>query len=379
MGLFDPELMKEAVRLASGHREYLHKIPEPAFEEYRTTEYIRNICRDYPVKMIDTGMDTGAVFYLDAGRDEMIALRADIDAVPTANGPLHLCGHDAHTASLLAAIHYLASLKPEDIPCNIVFIFQPGEEGTRGARALLDHGLIEKLPQRPSCIYGIHNRPEADCGDIIVHKGPLMSEKSVFSITVRGKAGHGSLPHKCVDPIVAAASIICGIQTVISRNIDPFEPAICTVNSVKAGDSESSAPENAYITGYIRSFDHASHERMSERLTELAVKISEAYECRCKVAVTHMVPAVCNSEEMYERAVKAAKAVVSEDHIIDSHPVLASEDFAVYGEVIPSFFYWAGSGTAGKSCAPWHDPAFNIDPHYMETAVPLLCASVLTY
>lgn len=378
-GLFtDKNQLAEAIELAKDHKRRLHEMPEMAFNEHRTTEYIREVCSAYPLSLIDLGMDTGLVYLLDAGRDEAVALRADIDAVPTANGPLHLCGHDAHSSTLIGAIHYLCAVK-DSLTCNVVFIFQPAEEGTRGAKAVLEHGLLDKLPQRPSCIFGIHNRPEEDCGNIVVHRGPLMSEKSVFRITINGKPGHGSLPHKCVDPVVAAASIICGIQTIISRNIDPFEPAICTVNSIKAGDSESSAPENAYITGYIRSFDHKTHEHMADRLTELAMDISKAYQCRCRVSITHMVPAVDNTQEMYEKAMKAARAVASEKHIIDCRAVLASEDFAVYGEHIPSFLYWVGSGIPGKQCASWHDPAFEMDTRYMETAVPLMCASVLTH
>lgn len=374
----DRETMNEAVRLAAEHKEHLHEMPEMAFEEHAATEYIRNACEGYPVSIIDIGMDTGLVYYLDAGREETIALRADIDAVPTAHGPLHLCGHDAHAASLIGAMHYLCG-SVDSLPCNVAFIFQPAEEGTRGARTMLEHGLLAKLPQRPSCIYGIHNRPEADCGSVIVHRGPLMSEKSVFRIDLHGKPGHGSLPHKCIDPVVAAAAVINGIQTVISRNIDPFEPAICTVNSMKAGDSESSAPENAYITGYIRSFDHDTHVRMCVRLRDLAEGIADAYQCGCGVEITHMVPAVDNSAEMYERALKAAAAVFETDRIIDSRPTLASEDFAVYGEEIPSFLYWVGSGTPGTECAPWHDPGFRTDPHYQEYAVPLLCSSVMTW
>ena len=373
----DSKLMASSVVAAGEHFTYLHTIPERAFNEFKTTEYLKEICATFPVEIIDLGMQTGLVCFLDAGRDETIALRTDIDAVPTEQGQSHLCGHDAHMATMLGTVQYLCAVKDE-LKCNVLFIFQPAEEGTRGARAMLDSGLLDKSPQRPKCIFGIHNRPEAVCGDVIVHKGPLMSEKSVFEITYTGRPGHASLPHKCVDPIVAAASLIGGIQTVISRNIDPFEPAICTVNSIKAGDPDTASPETAFITGYIRSFDHPSHERMEERLRELSENTAAAYGCKCDVNIMRMVPAVNNSDEMYRAAFKAAEAAVGRDHIIDSDPCLASEDFAVLGTEIPSFFYWIGSGTPGKDNAPWHDPDFAVDPQYFKTAVPVLCASVLT-
>ena len=375
--MFDKSIMTEAVNLADKHRKVLHSIPESAFEEHRTTAYIKETCAAYPLKLIDIGMETGAVYYLDAGRDETVALRADIDALLTEQGPGHLCGHDAHAGTMLGAIHYLCAVR-KDLPYNVLFVFQPAEEGTRGAKAMLDHGLLEKVPQRPVRIFGIHNRPEVDCGDVVVHKGPLMSEKNIFRITFKGVPGHGSLPHKCVDPIVAAASFVTGLQTVVSRNADPFEPVICTVNSLTAGAPDIPVPKEAVVTGYFRSFDHETHIRMENRVRQLAESTAEAYECGCDISIVHAVPAVDNSEEMYRVALRAAEQAVGKEHIVDSRACLASEDFAVFGEEIPSFFYWVGSGTPGKKCASWHDPAFCVDPHYTETAVPVLCASALT-
>lgn len=374
---FNEKLMQDAVGAANEHRLHLHEMPEKAFEEYRTTAYIKRVCEGYPAEIIDIGMETGLVCFLNAGREDTVALRADIDAVPAEDGPHHYCGHDWHTSSLLGAMHYLCGVS-SCLPHNVLFIFQPAEEGTRGAKALLDHGLLEKIPQKPLRIFGIHNRPEADCGDVVVHKGPLMSEKSIFSITFRGVVGHGSLPHKCVDPIVAAAALINGIQTIVSRNTDPFDPVICTVNSVNAGAADIAVPGEAVLTGYFRSFSHDAHLRMDERLRRLAESTAKAYECGCGIQIIHAVPAVDNRGKMYDIALRAAEAAVGREHVTDSAPCLASEDFAVYGEEIPSFFYWVGSGSPGKSCAPWHDPAFEADSRYNETAVPLLCASVIT-
>lgn len=376
--LTNEPVMKEAVKLAEEHWKYLHANPETAFEEHLTTEYIKKVAGGYPVETIDLGMETGLVCWLDAGQRETIALRADIDALPTVDGPKHLCGHDSHLAALLGAMHYLcAAAQNNKLPYNVLFIFQPGEEGARGARTMLEHGLLEKAPQKPIRIFGIHNRPEIDCGDVVVHKGPLMSEKSGFTVTFTGKTGHGALPHKCIDPIVAAGSFICGLQSIASRNVDPFQPVICALNSVNAGRADNTAPENAVLTGNIRSFDHATHERMAERIIRLAESTGEAYECACDVTMTHMMPAVVNSDEMYEIALRAVAAAIGAEHIVDSAPSLPSEDFALYGIEIPSFFYWVGSGIPGKINAPWHDPAFCMDPHYMETSVPVLCASVI--
>ena len=375
--MIEKEIMKQSVDLAEKHRKVLHEMPETGLSEFKTTEYIHRTCADYPVDLIDIGMETGAVCWLDAGRAETVALRADIDALPTENGPQHLCGHDSHTASLLGAMHYLCCVK-DSLPYNVLFVFQPAEEGTRGAEAMLKHGLFDKVPQKPVRIFGIHNRPEVDCGDVVVHRGPLMAEKNIFRITYKGVTAHGSTPYKGIDPIVAAASLVTGIQTIVSKNTDPFEPVICTVNSINAGGPDIASPETALVTGYFRSYDHETHVRMDARLRKLAESIADAYECKCETDIIHAVPAVFNSDEMYEIALRAAEAAVGRDHVVDSRPCMASEDFALFGEVIPSFFYWVGSGTPGKKCASWHDPAFRVDPHYTETAVPVLCASVLT-
>ena len=374
--MFNKEIMSEAVNLADKHRKVLHGMPESAFEERETTAYIKKICADYPADLIDIGMETGAVYYLNAGREETVALRADIDALPTEQGPKHLCGHDAHAATLIGAMHYLCAVRDE-LPFNVLFIFQPAEEGTRGAKAMIDHGLWDKVPQKPARIFGIHNRPEIDCGDVVVHKGPLMSEKSIFRVTYTGVPGHGSLPHKCVDPIVAAAAFVTGLQSITSKNVDPFEPAICTVNSLTAGEADIPVPKDAVMTGYFRSYDSKTHKRMRERLMRLAESTADAYDCRCEIKITHAVPALVNGDGMYETALRAAESAVGKRRVVDSRACLASEDFAVFGEEIPSFFYWVGSGTPGKSCAAWHDPGFCVDPDYLKTAVPVMCASAL--
>ena len=368
--------MKQSVDLAEKHRKVLHEEPERGLAEYKTTEYIKSVCAGYPLKLIDIGMETGAVYWLDAGQTETVALRTDIDALPTENGPQHLCGHDAHTATMLGAVHYLCAVK-ESLPYNVLFVFQPAEEGTRGAEAMIKHGLFDKAPQKPVRMFGIHNRPEVDCGDVVVHRGPLMSEKSIYTITYSGKTGHGSTPHKCIDPIVASATFVTSLQTVVSKNVDPFEPVICTVNSINAGGPDIPAPRDAVVTGYFRSFDHDTHVRMETRLRGLAENIAAAYECKCAIDIIDVVPAVDNPDELYDIAFRAASEAAGKEHVIDVHPCLASEDFALYGEIIPSFFYWVGSGTPGKKCASWHDPAFCVDPHYTETAVPVLCASVM--
>lgn len=355
----------------------IHNNPELSFYEVNTTKLIKDFCKKCGLQEIDTGMSTGAVFYLDANCRTTVALRCDIDAISAEpcdnNGyknKAHNCGHDFHTASLLACAKILSNNRAE-VKHNVVFIFQPAEEVTQGAGEMLRHGLLERLPHKPDMLFGIHNRPEADIGKVIVYEGALMAAKSNFTVTLEGKAGHGGQPHECIDPIVCAASLISSIQTVVSRNTNPLEACVCTVCSVHGGTTDNQAPELVTLTGSIRALNEAVIENCANRLKVLTENIARAYMCKHEINIEVQVPPVFNSKEMYRRALKIAVNAVGEDNITDTAPVLGSEDFAVFGKEIPSFFYWVGSGTHGKLNPPWHNGKFHIDDEYICTAAKL--------
>ena len=374
------ELLQAEIAAAKQIQENLHLHPEAAYREFFTTEQIKIFaenCRrflsdkkDRQIEAIDTGMETGAVFYLNAGKDETIALRCDIDSVETESGHKHLCGHDYHTASLLGAMAYLCKTEC-DLPYNVLFIFQPAEETTDGAKTMLAHHLMDKLPQKPVRLFGIHNRPELPVGKIAVHQGSLMAEKNNYRITFKGKAGHGGSPHHCIDPITAAAQFILAMQSVVSKNVDPFESAICGVFSIHSGTEVNNPPDDAVLTGTIRALSHEAFLRMIERVECIARSCAECFECSSELEWIPLVPLLYNSSEMTKTALHAAQKTVGNDNIVDTMPTLASDDFAVFGQEIPSFYYWVGSGPSdgGK---PWHDPDFCIAPGYLDIAVPLL-------
>ena len=374
------ELIQTEITAAKQIQESLHLHPEAAYHETYTTEQIRKAagaCQRFladktgkKLEPIDTDMETGAVYYLYAGKPETVALRADIDSVETETGHKHLCGHDYHTASLLGAMACLCKTDQE-LPYNVLFIFQPAEETTDGAKTMLAHHLMEKLPQKPIRLYGIHNRPELPVGKIAVHQGSLMAEKNNYRVTFKGKAGHGGAPHHCIDPITAAAQFILAMQSVVSKNVDPFENAICGVFSIHSGTEVNNPPDEAVLTGTIRSLSHGAFLRMIERVECIAKSSAECYECTAKLEWLPLVPLLYNSSEMTKYALRAAQKTAGDNNIVDTAPTLASDDFAVFGQEIPSFYYWVGSGPAdgGK---PWHDPAFCIAPGYLNVAIPLL-------
>lgn len=368
--------MLQAIKTAENIAQALYEVPERSFGEYKTTEIIQQFLIDRNIRLIDLGMPTGVLGFLDTGRDTTVALRADIDAVDTEDGPKHLCGHNYHAAALLGAVDKLTRMKNE-LPSNVLFIFQPAEETTDGAKTMLEHGMMKLIPQQPIRLFGIHNRPEIPVGRIAVHPGALMARKTNFILTYTGKTGHGGMPQLCRDPITAAAQFITAVQTVVSRSVDPLEAAVFSVYSIHAGTEDNLAPEHAVMTGSARSLDDTVHEIILGRAESIAKGVAESMDVSWQLEWLPQVPAIMNAEGITELARTAATLTVGAENVTDTLPCLGSEDFAVFGEHMPSFFYWVGSGRPDGSSAGWHNPCFQVEPGYLDAAVPLLVNSVL--
>lgn len=369
-------------------KDDLHRHPELAFEERRTTDIIRRRLTGLGIELIDLGMETGAVGFLRCGRPgPTVALRADIDAIeqqePADNGVvsecpgvMHGCGHDFHTTCLLGAAELLAACRAE-LAGNVVFLFQPAEEITQGAAAMIGHGLWEKLPQRPVRLFGLHDRPEIPCGQVAVIPGAVMAGKSHFFITLTGVTGHCGSPHKCVDVIVAGAAIVNGIQTIVSRNTDPQDPLVCAVFSINAGTPENFVPETLTMTGDIRAHSDAVIQKTQDRLKALAEGIAAAYQCKCEVKFIPEVPVTDNKPEMTALARRAAEAVFGAEQIVQPRGDMGSEDFAVFGQDVPAFFYWLGTGFPGQNNPCWHNEHFKTDDDALVLGAALLAQSAL--
>ena len=369
-------------------KDDLHRHPELAFEERRTTDIIRRRLTGLGIELIDLGMETGAVGFLRGGRPgPTVALRADIDAIeqqePADNGVIsecpgvmHGCGHDFHTTCLLGAAELLAARRAE-LAGNVVFLFQPAEEITQGAAAMIGHGLWEKLPQRPVRLFGLHDRPEIPCGQVAVIPGAVMAGKSHFFITLTGVTGHCGSPHKCVDVIVAGAAIVNGIQTIVSRNTDPQDPLVCAVFSINAGTPENFVPETLTMTGDIRAHSDAVIQKTQDRLKALAEGIAAAYQCKCEVKFIPEVPVTDNKPEMTALARRAAEAVFGAEQIVQPRGDMGSEDFAVFGQDVPAFFYWLGTGFPGQNNPCWHNEHFKTDDDALVLGAALLAQSAL--
>ena len=384
-------LLEQAKGLApqlQAMKDDLHRHPELSFQEVRTTALLKENLIDLGLELIDLGMDTGVVALLRGNHPgRTVALRADIDAiaqqeaahdgvVSQCDGVMHGCGHDFHTVGLYGAAALLAERR-DQLSGNVVFLFQPAEEVTQGAQAMLDHGLWDKLPAKPDCLFGLHNRPELPAGQIAVMEGPVMAGKSHFVITLHGISGHGGSPHKCTDVIVAGAAVVNTLQTVVSRNTDPLESLVCSVLSIHAGTPDNFVPDVLTMTGSIRAHSAAAHRHAEQRLKELTMGVSAAYGCTAEVEFHPGVPATVNSPEMTALARKAALFLVGPENVVSPAPDMGSEDFAVFGQEVPAFFYWLGSGYPGQANPCWHNEHFRTDDDALPLAAALLAQSAL--
>ena len=379
-----PEEYEQILRI----KRDLHMHPELAKTEYRTSGVIREFLEQLPcVEILQTGTPTGVLARISGnGGGTEIALRADIDALAQNEiyespwkslneGVMHACGHDFHTASLLGAALILARMKAQGQLANTVdLIFQPAEEGTTGARSLIDAGLFERI--HPRAIFGIHNWPSVESGKIVVHEGALMAAKRNMTIRIKGRGGHGSMPHLNVDPIVCAAAVVQSLQTIVSRNTDPMESLVLSVSRIEGGSPVNRVADQVEMNGTVRSLSDEALDRGIARTEAIVSHTASAYECEWEIVWEEQIPAVRNLPAMAEAAKTAANTAAG-GCVTDAPPSLASEDFALYGTQVPSWFFWVGSGTKGEPVEDLHRPMFHTDDRAMQQAAQLFAAAAM--
>lgn len=364
----------------------LHQHPELSMKEYRTTKKIHNILEQSGIEIIELGTDTGLVGKLEGQDGPSIGLRADIDAIPQheqsgrtdcslTDGIMHGCGHDTHTVSLLGAAMLLSSYR-EKLKGDVYFIFQPAEETLSGARYLIDQcNLFKKI--HLDAIFGLHNYPEIPVGTVGVRSGQLMSYKDAFTIRFIGRSGHSSMPQKNIDPIVAAAAFVQSSQTIVSRNVGPLDSAVISICQMHAGTPNNLIVDEVFLSGNIRTLNPDVRTRVLQRFEQLAKGIADAYECRLDMDCHPIVPGVNNCQDMFKLAHAAAAATFGSENIMTPPVNLASEDFSIYGQYAPSFFYFLGSGRPGETVYSWHNAKFYPDENTPVCGAALLANSVI--
>ena len=356
-------------------RHHIHAHPETAFEETNTTKFIIEKLKSFGINELYTEFaPTGVVGIIKGNKDgRWIALRADIDALDiieenkisycsTIPGKMHACGHDGHTATLLGTAKYLSEHR--DFAGTVVVIFQPAEENEGGARVMVENGLFERFPIE--AVYGIHNQPNMKLNHFYVTHGPMMASYDVFEIKITGVGAHAAAPHLSKDTILTATQIVNGLQSIVSRNVDPLSSLVVSVTQIHSGDTWNVIPQQAVIRGTVRTFDAQVQDMAENRIKQIATGIASTFEAKAEVDYQRRYPATINHAKQAEIAIKAAKYVVGETNvIIDPTPSMGAEDFAFMLKKIPGAYVWLGAGQG----ANLHNPAYNFNDEVLTTGV----------
>ena len=354
-------------------RRDLHAHPELGFQELRTSGIVAGALEALGIEVHRGVGKTGVVGVLQ-GRDHtsgrMVGLRADMDALPiteegnpqhcsTKPGLMHACGHDGHTAVLLGAAKYLAQTR--NFNGTAVLIFQPAEEGLGGAKAMLDDGLFDRFPCDE--IYALHNWPALPPGTIGINPGPMMAASDKFEIVIEGRGGHGAHPYQTIDPIVVAAQLILGLQTIVSRNVHPIDSAVVSIGSVQAGNPAAASviPREARIVGTVRTFKDSVQEIVESRMRALADSIAQAHGATAQLRYQRSYPATINTPRCANFAADVATDLFGEDHVVrDLIPSMGSEDFSFMLGVKPGAYFRLGQGGA-ESGTLLHNSRFDFN------------------
>ncbi len=373
-------------------RRHLHKNPEISFKEFDTTDYILHELKKIGIET-ERPMETGCIGIIEGGieSDRIIALRADIDALPMSEegesksvfisereGAAHCCGHDFHTSNLLGAANILMDLK-EHIPGKVVLIFQAGEEKLPGGgRLLTESGFLQNLGVQK--IFGMHTNPNFAPGEVAVKPGAFMACTVEFEVEIKGKGGHAAAPHTAVDPIVIAAQVIQQFQTIVSRSLDPTEPAVITVGKIEAGSAHNIIPEKASLIGTVRAFSMETARFIKERMDAVLAGVTAAAGAGYSFTFDEGYPAVVNNEKTTEQFLKAAGIFMDEDRIKHlKKPIMAGEDFAFYQQQFPGTFFFLGTGSDDTDSKwSWHHPRYNVDERAFKTGAAVMASLALT-
>ncbi|TDH60907.1 amidohydrolase [Dankookia rubra] len=352
-------------------RQDLHAHPELGMAEHRTAALVAEKLESWGIEVHRGVGGTGVVGVLRAGRgNRAIGLRADMDALPleelndvpyrsTAPGRMHACGHDGHTTMLLGAARHLAETKNFD---GIVhFIFQPGEEGCGGALAMLEDGLFERFPC--DAIYGMHNRPGMPVGDYAIRPGPVAAGGAFFDITVTGKGSHGARPEASIDPVLTACHIATALQSIVSRTVNPRDPAVVSVTKVQGGEAYNVIPETATIAGTARFFSREVAGQIEAGLARMAEGVAAGFGATARLDWRLIFAPTVNDPEQAEAYARAAAALVGEAKVArDKPPGMGSEDFSFMMEKVPGAYIHVGNGDS----ASVHNPRYQFN----DAAIP---------
>jgi amidohydrolase len=370
-------------------RRDLHKNPELGFQEFRTASIISSYLNGYGFQVTGKVGKTGVIGFLKTGRPgKTLLMRFDMDALPVQEekiseyssqtpGVMHACGHDGHVAVGLTVAKILSE-NVDSVNGKVITVFQPAEEGLGGAESMLAEHIVENL--KPDAALAFHLWNEKTIGWLGVNPGPLMAGADLVKITITGKGGHGAIPQEAVDPVIAAAQVLIGLQTIVSRNISPLDSAVVSITQFHAGDAHNIIPSQAVLQGSIRSFSKSTRDLVITRMQQVSESISSGMGCNAVVNVIPLTPPVINSPAIADLVSKTAQKILPDLVIDTSYQAMVSDDMALFLEKVPGCYILVGSADKEKGLIEHHhNPRFDFSESAMETAVILLTGFAENY
>ena len=369
-------------------RRDLHAHPEIGFEEVRTSGIVAEKLKSWGIE-VHRGIGVTGVIGVLKGKStgkgsgtKRIGLRADMDALPmeentnlpwrsTIPGRFHGCGHDSHTAMLLGTARYLAETRNFD--GTVHFIFQPAEEGLGGARAMIEDGLFEKFPCDE--LYGLHNAPDLNLGEIAILPGPSMASCDFFDIKIIGYGSHGALPERSKDPVVIAMTLGQALQTIVSRNVEPLQAAVVSITQIHSGSAYNVIPGEATLCGTIRTFSDQVRALIRERMQAICAGIASAFDVEIEVDIREAFNVLVNQEEQSRVIEEVARTIVDPSKVFTrAQPKMGSEDFADMLKTIPGAYFWLGH----DGSVPVHNPGYVLDDKVLPIGASVLARVIET-
>ncbi len=363
-------------------RRDLHQNPELGFDLFRTSQKVKDFLSQEGIEFYEVA-GTGICAIIRGKGEKTIALRADMDALPLEDkkicdysskimGKMHACGHDAHTTILLGAAKILNSMK-DQIPGNVKLFFEPAEETTGGAPIMIKEGVLKN--PNVDAVIGLHVEEWLEAGTVGLKRGVAYAASNPFTIKIIGKGGHGASPHMTIDPIVIASNVIISLQSIISREIPPTDPAVITVGSIHGGTAQNIIPEEVIISGIIRTMKSEHREYIKTRLIQVVEGIVSSMRGKCEINIEESYPCLYNNDDLAGMFENKASEVIGENNVYKlDQPTMGVESFAYFSNERPALFYFLGSGNVEKGIVnPAHGSLFDIDESCLTIGVAMQC------
>jgi amidohydrolase len=376
-------------RLVELRRDF-HRHPELAHQEHRTAEIIATRLTELGLDEVRTGVGrTGVVGVLRGGRPgRTVLLRADIDALPLTEadrgqpyrsvqpGAHHACGHDGHIAILLTVAELLAARR-RDLPGTVSFVFQPAEERVGGAEGMMQDGALEPKPE--GC-FGLHLWNEIEVGCVDARPGPIFASADAFVIELSSAGGHAAMPHQTTDPVLASAELIVGLQTLVSRESPPLEPAVLTIGSIHGGTAPNIIPTRVELQGTLRVFSPSLRASLLTRIREMTEAIAATFRVKAELRMTDSCPACINDSGKAEFIQSIAGQVVGPERVQSNMRTMGADDMALFLDAVPGCYFFVGAANAQRGLnSPHHSPTFDFDERALDVGVQMLTAAALDF